>query len=96
MKAKPHVRILADNEEHSTPYLLRRGDPVGFGDPVEPGVPTLFQSVGLKPYAAWTGAYRTKSALIEAINEKRHDSNLLVELQAENNELALAAVKRAS
>ena len=26
--------------------------------------------VGLKPYAEWTGAYRTKSALIEAINDK--------------------------
>jgi cobalt-zinc-cadmium resistance protein CzcA len=26
--------------------------------------------VGLKPYAQWTGSYRTKSALIEAINKK--------------------------
>jgi cobalt-zinc-cadmium resistance protein CzcA len=26
--------------------------------------------VGLKPYAKWTGAYRTKAKLIEAINEK--------------------------
>jgi cobalt-zinc-cadmium resistance protein CzcA len=26
--------------------------------------------VGLKPYAGWTGAYRTKAALIEAINQK--------------------------
>jgi cobalt-zinc-cadmium resistance protein CzcA len=26
--------------------------------------------VGLKPYATWTGAYRTKNALIEAINQK--------------------------
>jgi len=26
--------------------------------------------VGLKPYAEWTGAYRTKAALIEAINRK--------------------------
>jgi len=26
--------------------------------------------VGLKPYATWTGAYRTKAALIEAINQK--------------------------
>jgi cobalt-zinc-cadmium resistance protein CzcA len=26
--------------------------------------------VGLKPYSAWTGAYRTKTALIEAINQK--------------------------
>ena len=26
--------------------------------------------VGLKPYAEWTGAYRTKAALIEAINQK--------------------------
>ena len=26
--------------------------------------------VGLKPYAEWTGAHRTKAALIEAINEK--------------------------
>jgi cobalt-zinc-cadmium resistance protein CzcA len=26
--------------------------------------------VGLKPYAQWNGSYRTKSALIEAVNEK--------------------------
>src|SRR5487761_2035042 len=26
--------------------------------------------VGLKPYSEWTGAYRTKTALIEAINQK--------------------------
>lgn len=26
--------------------------------------------VGLKPYSEWTGAYRTKAALIEAINQK--------------------------
>ncbi|HEX5122373.1 MAG TPA: CusA/CzcA family heavy metal efflux RND transporter [Rhodanobacteraceae bacterium] len=26
--------------------------------------------VGLKPYAQWSGSYRTKSALIEAVNEK--------------------------
>ena len=26
--------------------------------------------VGLKPYSQWTGAYRTKAALIEAINQK--------------------------
>lgn len=28
-----------------------------------------------------------KALYIEAINEKRHDTNLLVELQTENNEL---------
>jgi len=28
--------------------------------------------VGLKPYSAWTGAYRTKAKLIEAINQKLH------------------------
>jgi cobalt-zinc-cadmium resistance protein CzcA len=28
--------------------------------------------VGLKPYADWTGAYRTKAKLIEAINTKLH------------------------
>jgi cobalt-zinc-cadmium resistance protein CzcA len=28
--------------------------------------------IGLKPYSAWTGAYRTKAKLIEAINEKLH------------------------
>ena len=43
LKAKPHVRVLADNEEPSIPFLLQRGDPVGFGDPVEPGVPSVLQ-----------------------------------------------------
>ena len=28
--------------------------------------------VGLKPYSQWTGQYRTKAALIEAVNEKLH------------------------
>jgi hypothetical protein len=43
--------VLADNLEPSQSYLLQRGDPVGFGDPVEPGVPGVLQSAGLKPFA---------------------------------------------
>src|SRR4029077_10635337 len=47
----PRVRVLADNLEPSQSYLLQRGDPVGFGDPVEPGVPGVLQNPALKPYA---------------------------------------------
>ena len=38
-------------------------------------------------------AHARKALYIEAINEKRHDTNLLAELQAENNELK-AEVKK--
>lgn len=51
MVPKPHVRVLNDNLEPSTPYLLRRGDPAGFADIVEPGVPLMLESKALRPYA---------------------------------------------
>ena len=75
MRDKPHVRILADNPEHSTPYLLRRGDPVNFGDPVEAGVPTLFQTIGLKPYQAvapFEGTSGRRLALAQWLTQPNH------------------------
>jgi len=50
MKQKPHVRVLMDNEQPSQAYLLRRGDPVSFADPVEPVTPMLLEHPALAPY----------------------------------------------
>lgn len=50
LKTKPHTRILNDNAEPNQSYLLRRGDPVGFADPVEPNVPQALRHASLKPY----------------------------------------------
>ncbi|MFN0101501.1 MAG: DUF1553 domain-containing protein [Bryobacteraceae bacterium] len=51
MKPKPHVRVLTDNAEPSTHFLLRRGEPASFGEVVEPGVPVVLANASLKPYA---------------------------------------------
>ena len=75
LKPKPHVRILTDNAEPSVTYLLRRGDPVGFGEPVEPGVPTLFQNAGLKAYrpeAPFPGASGRRLALARWMTQPNH------------------------
>jgi len=52
MRPKPHVRVLTDNAEPSTHFLLRRGEPASFGEVVEPGVPVVLTNAALKPYAA--------------------------------------------
>ena len=75
LKPKPHVRILADNEEPSVNYLLRRGDPVGFGDPVEAGVPTVLQNAALKSYSAvspFPGATGRRLALAKWLTQPNH------------------------
>ena len=51
LKPKPHVRVLTDNAEPSTHFLLRRGEPASFGEVVEPGVPVVLANAALKPYA---------------------------------------------
>ncbi len=59
LKPKPYVRALTDvGGAPSTHYLLRRGEPLSLGEPVEPGVPSVLQ-VGLEPYEVappWPGA----------------------------------------
>jgi cytochrome c553 len=75
LKPEPHVRILADNEEPSVNYLLRRGDPVGFGDPVEAGVPNVLQNAALKSYSAvspFPGATGRRLALAKWLTQPNH------------------------
>ena len=75
LKANPHVRILTDNEEPSVSYLLKRGDPVGFGDPVEAGVPSVFENAALKPYQAvspFSGATGRRLALARWLTQPNH------------------------
>ncbi len=50
LKPKPHVRVLTDNLEPSTHFLLRRGEPASFGEVVEPGVPAVLANAALQPY----------------------------------------------
>ncbi len=75
LTAKPHVRILTDNPEPSVSYLLRRGDPVGFGEPVEPGVPMVLQNAALKPYqpvSPFPGASGRRLALANWLTQPEH------------------------
>ena len=71
----PHVRILTDNAEPSVSYLLRRGDPVGFGDPVDAGVPTVLENAALKPYqpaSPFAGASGRRLALARWLTQPNH------------------------
>lgn len=76
MQQAPHVRILADNEEPSMHYLLRRGDPVGFGDPVDAGVLTVFEQVpGLARYEAkapYAGTSGRRLGLAQWLTQPNH------------------------
>jgi hypothetical protein len=71
----PRVRVLADNLEPSQSYLLQRGDPVGFGDPVEPGVPGVLQNAALKPYTPappFAGSSGRRLALANWLTQPNH------------------------
>src|SRR5579862_463030 len=75
LKPKPHVRILTDNAEPSVSYLLKRGDPVGFGDPVDPGVPMVLQNAALKnytPVSPFAGASGRRLALARWMTQPNH------------------------
>lgn len=75
LKPKPHVRILADNAEPSVNYLLRRGDPVGFGDPVDAGVPAVLKNAALKDYSPvspFPGATGRRLALAKWLTQPNH------------------------
>ncbi len=74
-QVEPHVRILTDNAEPSLPFLLRRGESVGFGDPVDPGVPGLFTRLELKPYSPvspFKGASGRRLALAKWLTQPNH------------------------
>jgi len=75
LEPAPHVRILTDNAEPSVSYLLRRGDPVAFGDPVEAGVPTVLENAALKPYQAaspFEGSSGRRLALARWLTQSNH------------------------
>jgi len=75
LKVKPYVRVLSDNQEPSQAYLLRRGDPIGFAEPVEPGVPTVLDSAALKPYqpvSPFPGASGRRLALAKWLTQPNH------------------------
>lgn len=75
MKAKPHVRVLVDNEQPSQAYLLRRGDPAGFADPVEPAAPMLLEHPALQPYkveAPFAGTSGRRLALAKWLTQPNH------------------------
>ena len=78
LKPKPHVRVLTDNDEPAVSYLLRRGDPVDYGEPVEPGVPSVLQNAALKtyepvpPFAGASGRRLALAQLADAAESSAH------------------------
>jgi hypothetical protein len=72
---KPYVRILNDNAEPSQSYLLRRGDPIGFGEPVEAGVPTVLDNASLKPFrpaSPFAGTSGRRLAFAQWLTQPNH------------------------
>ena len=75
MKPIPHVRVLTDNTEPSTHYLLRRGDPASFGEVVEPGTPEILDNPALKPYKVeppYPGTTGRRLALAKWLTQPNH------------------------
>jgi mono/diheme cytochrome c family protein len=77
LRPEPHVRVLSDmGGEPSTSYLLRRGEPLNPGPPVEPGVPEVL-TAGLEPYQVappWLGASSSgrRLALARWLTQSNH------------------------
>jgi hypothetical protein len=75
LKTKPHVRILTDNPSPSISYLLRRGDPVDYGEVVDAGVPAVLENAALKPYrieAPFEGSTGRRLALAKWLTQPNH------------------------
>ncbi|NDJ10597.1 MAG: DUF1553 domain-containing protein [Acidobacteriia bacterium] len=75
LKRKPHVRVLTDNPETSVAYLLRRGDPVDYGEVVDAGVPTVLANAAIKPYEIvppFPGATGRRLALAKWLTQDNH------------------------
>lgn len=75
LKIQPHIRVLMDTGEPSVSYLLRRGDPASFGDPVEAGVPLVLASAELKPYrpsSPFAGTSGRRLALAQWLTQANH------------------------
>ena len=67
-KITPQIREVLKSFPEVTTVASELGRPDDGTDPT--GFFNVEFYVGLKPYSEWTGAYRTKAALIEAINQK--------------------------
>ena len=67
-KITPQIREILKSFPEVTTVASELGRPDDGTDPT--GFFNVEFYVGLKPYSEWTGAYRTKAALIEAINQK--------------------------
>ena len=67
-KITPQIREVLKSFPEVTTVASELGRPDDGTDPT--GFFNVEFYVGLKPYSEWTGAYRTKPALIEAINQK--------------------------
>ena len=67
-KVTPQIRDVLRSFPEVTTVASELGRPDDGTDPT--GFFNVEFYVGLKPYSEWKGAYRTKAALIEAINEK--------------------------
>ena len=67
-KIAPKVRDILRSFPEVTTVASELGRPDDGTDPT--GFFNVEFYVGLKPYAQWTGSYRTKAELIEAINQK--------------------------
>jgi len=67
-KITPQIRDILKSFPEVTTVASELGRPDDGTDPT--GFFNVEFYVGLKPYSTWTGAYRTKAALTEAINEK--------------------------
>ena len=67
-KIAPRIRDIIHSFPEVTTVASELGRPDDGTDPT--GFFNVEFYVGLKPYSAWTGSYRTKAALIEALNTK--------------------------
>ena len=67
-KVTPQIRAVLKSFPEVTTVASELGRPDDGTDPT--GFFNVEFFVGLKPYSEWTGAYRTKAKLIEAINTK--------------------------
>ncbi|WP_031500191.1 PSD1 and planctomycete cytochrome C domain-containing protein [Bryobacter aggregatus] len=75
LMTKPHVRVLTDNVQPSQSYLLRRGDPANFGEPVEPNTPQVLKNASLKDYtpvSPFPGSTGRRLALAKWLTQPEH------------------------
>jgi len=75
LKPKAHTRVLTDNRQPSQSFLLRRGDPASFGEPVEANIPQMLRHASLKPYnptPPFEGTSGRRLALAQWLTQPNH------------------------